>query len=79
MKNVTRTEILMAIDQIDKDPKQATLRKSLKYDLNYEGRSYPPILVLSLANQILGGDKLFLSDFNNSIKKPFELLKEVRI
>jgi hypothetical protein len=74
--NLTREHILKAIEKIDSEPELKTKRSSSTYDLIFEGKKYPPILVLSIANQINNGKELLLSDFNNNIEKPFNLLRE---
>ena len=74
--NITREHILKAIEKIDSEPELKTKRSSSTYDLIFEGKKYPPILVLSIANQINNGKELLLSDFDNNIEKPFNLLRE---
>ena len=41
--------------------------------LIYNKNKYPPILVLSIANQLNDGKELLLNDFNNDVKYPFKL------
>ena len=74
--NLTREHILKAIEKIDSEPELKTKRSSSTYDLIFEGKKYPPILVLSIANQLNNGKELLLSDFDNNIEKPFNLLRE---
>lgn len=74
MENITRESIIQALQRIDQNPNLRYGRESSTYDLVYEGKKYPPILVLSEANKILGGTELLLSDFGNSTKKAFKHL-----
>ena len=74
--NFTRETIIEAIKKIDKNPKLRDKRTSSTYDLLYNNVAYPPILVLSEANKINGGEELLLADFNNSIVEPFRILRE---
>ncbi|NTS39952.1 DUF3578 domain-containing protein [Flavisolibacter sp. BT320] len=75
MVNFDRESIIQAIEKIDNQPELRNGRNSIEYDLNYKNKSYPPILVLSEASKMLGGSELKLSDFSNSTRKPFEILK----
>lgn len=75
--DLTRESIEKAIKRIDELPNLRKRRESMEYDLVYEGKKYPPILVLSEANKILGGKKLLLSDFQNSTSKAFAILKNL--
>ena len=61
-KNITRDNILNAIQEINKDsiPKG---RDSKKFKLDYKGRSYPPKYIISLANKYANGEELDPSDF----------------
>jgi len=77
IKELNRETILEAISVIKTKPEIRNGRESTTYDLVYEGDEYPPILVLSEANKIVGGDELKLSDFNNSTNKPFSILSEL--
>ena len=74
--NITREHILKAIEKIDSKPELKNKRSSSTYDLIFEGKKYPPILVLSIANQLNNGKELLLSDFDNNIEKPFKILRE---
>jgi 5-methylcytosine-specific restriction protein B len=73
----TKQELINAIEHIDKNPDLIKGRKSLYYYLDYNSKEYPPILVLSVANQMKGGKELTLEDFNNNINLPFKKLKEL--
>src|SRR5690606_12512666 len=72
----TRNVLLSAIRHIDKHPELLKGRQSSTYDLVYNNKRYPPILVLSEANRLNGGKELFLSNFGNNTDKPFEILKD---
>lgn len=71
-----RDNIIAAIEKIDKNPEFRNNRNSSTYDLVFEGKNYPPILVLSVANQLNNGKELFLTDFDNKIDTPFKILRE---
>lgn len=73
---ITRDKILQAINKIDLNPKLRENRSSSTYDLLFEGNKYPPILVLSVANQLNGSKELLLSDFNNRVDVPFKILRD---
>ena len=75
--NFTREEILKAIQKIDTNPKLRTNRHSSTYDLLYNDKSFPPILVLSVANEHKKGNELTLQDFNNNVDVPFKILKDL--
>jgi len=74
--NIKRAHILKAIEKIDSKPELKNKRSSSTYDLIFEGKKYPPILVLSIANQLNNGKEILLSDFDNNIEKPFKILRE---
>lgn len=73
----TKEEILKAIDYLDQHPEEFKGRASSTYDLVYEGKKYPPILVLSKANELKGGNTLTLEDFSNNATKAFKYLIEL--
>ena len=73
----TREEILKAIQKIDADPKLRTNRHSSTYDLVFNKNTYPPILVLSVANVIKNGTELTLQDYDNNVNVPFNILKDL--
>jgi 5-methylcytosine-specific restriction protein B len=75
--DLTRESILKAIKRIDELPNLRKGRESIEYDLVFEGKKYPPILVLSEANKTLGGEELLLSDFQNSTYKAFKVLRNL--
>lgn len=74
--NFTRDSLVKAIKKIDLNPELRNNRSSSTYDLIFEGKKYPPILVLSVANQIVGGKELLLADFNNNVEAPFKILRD---
>ncbi|MBL7968988.1 MAG: hypothetical protein JNK09_18450 [Prolixibacteraceae bacterium] len=73
---LTKESILAAIKRIDSNPELRKRRESYLYDLEYNGRRYPPILVISEAHKILGLPEVTIRDFNNSTTKAFKLLTE---
>lgn len=76
IKEFTRKDIIDAVSFLDNHPEEFKGRGSSTYDLVYEGKFYPPILVLSKANQLNGGSELLLSDFNNSTDRAFKYLTD---
>lgn len=70
-----RENLINAIEKIDKNPDLRNSRSSSTYDLIYNEKRYPPILVLSVANQLNGNKELLLSDFDNKIDIPFKILR----
>lgn len=76
MKKLSQSNIIEAIHLIIEKPKIIKGRQSLKYDLIYEGKTYPPILVLSEANKLAGGEELTLASFGNNTDKAFEILRD---
>ncbi len=76
MQDLTRESILEAIQQIDANPELKKGRESVHYDLIHEGKKYPPILVLSEANKLIGRSEVTIRDFGNSTNRAFKLLRE---
>ena len=74
IRKIKKEDIEEAIIKIKNNPILRKGRESLEYDLVYEKTAYPPILVLSEANKIAGGQELLLSDFGNSTKNAFSIL-----
>ncbi|SEA01100.1 McrB family protein [Bizionia paragorgiae] len=72
----TKEELVSAITIIDNNPELISGRHSSTYDLIYNGKKYPPILILSTANELKNGNKLKLEDFGNNTKIPFKFLKD---
>lgn len=54
MNNIKKEDLLKAIEEIDKNGIPPG-RKSFKYDLLYDNKKYPPLLVVSYANKIVNG------------------------
>lgn len=71
---ISKENILKAINIIDNNPNLIKGRTSSTYDLVYNGIKYPPILVLSEANKINGGKELFLEDFKKGTDEAFKYL-----
>ncbi len=71
-----KENLINAIEKIDKNPDLRNSRSSSTYDLIYNEKKYPPILVLSVANQLNGDKELLLSDFDNKIDIPFKILRD---
>lgn len=74
--NFTKQNILDALTYLDQHPEEFKGRASVMYDLVHEGKLYPPILVLSKANQLKGGSELTLVDFNRNASQAFKYLTE---
>lgn len=72
----TKEELVNAIKHIDNNPELIKGRHSSTYDLIYGGKEYPPILVLSVANELKGGQSLTLADFSNNTDVPFKILRD---
>ena len=74
-KNIKKEHLEKAIAEIDKDGIRKG-RHSSTYDLIHNGKSYPPKLVLSIANRYANGTELDSNDFGGGKDTPaFELLK----
>ena len=71
-----REDLIRAIQEIDKNPSLISGRHSSTYDLVFEGKKYPPILVLSVANTLKGNEELTLSSFGNNVEIPFNYLRD---
>lgn len=74
--NFTQKDIIKAIKRIDENPDLLTGRHSSTYDLIYQYKKYPPILILSIANELKGGNEITLSDFGNNVEIPFKMLRD---
>jgi hypothetical protein len=72
---IDKQSILNAIKMIDEDPELLKGRSSFMYDLVYGNNTYPPILILSLANKLNGGEELVLNDFGGT-EKPFKIIRD---
>ena len=76
MEIFTKESIEQAVHRINENPSLIKGRESKDYDLLMgNGKTYPPILVLSEANKILGGEAISLSDFNNNTRRAFDILR----
>ena len=75
--SITKDNVLKAIEIIDNNPSLRKGRESIEYDLIFNNKKYPPILVLSEANKIPGGHELLLSDFGNSTRNAFQILSNL--
>ena len=73
--NFTKENLIKAIEKIDLNPELRNGRNSSTYDLIYNDKKYPPILVLSVANELNGGETLLLENFKN-IDEAFKILTE---
>lgn len=76
MMEFSRNDLLEAIKKIDENPALRNKRSSSTYDLAFDEKTYPPILVLSVANQLKGGEELFLADFDDKVEIPFKILAD---
>jgi hypothetical protein len=83
-KNIKKEHVLKAIEKIDKEkiPDNAS---SKFYDLIYNGKTYPPKLVLSYANTFVNGEALDRNTFDSVIafkilrNEGFEIIEKVKI
>ena len=74
-KNIKKEHLEKAIAEIDKDGIRKG-RHSSTYDLIHNGKTYPPKLVLSIANRYANGTELNSNDFEGGKNTPaFELMK----
>ncbi|MFT7158013.1 MAG: hypothetical protein ACI8Q1_003039, partial [Parvicella sp.] len=62
-QNITREDLLQAIDRIDKESIPTNAHSST-YDVIHEGKPYPPKLVVSWANAFANGEELDRNSFN---------------
>lgn len=75
MENISREHILRAIEEIDETGRKD--RPSFKFELLYNGKSYPPLLVVAIANKKAGGDELPPnSSAGGWASEEFKVLKE---
>jgi ABC-type transport system involved in cytochrome c biogenesis ATPase subunit len=74
--SITKNSILAAIKNIEDNPILINGRESTDYDLVFEKKNYPPILILSEANKFLGGEQLTIRDFHNSTSTAFKILRD---
>ncbi len=73
----TKKEIIASIEYLDKHHEEFVGRGSHRYDLSYNSKKYPLILVLSKANELKGGEKLTLDDFNRNTEIAFKFLTDL--
>jgi 5-methylcytosine-specific restriction enzyme B len=73
----SKTNIIKGIESIQRNPGLRNGRESSEYDLIFKGERYPPILVLSEANKLLGGSELTLRNYGNSTSTPFKILRDL--
>lgn len=75
MDKIKNEHIVNAIKEIGANPILRKGRASTTYDLVYEGKDYPPKLVISIANKYATGKELDANDFFGGPNKPaFDLL-----
>jgi Cdc6-like AAA superfamily ATPase len=76
MNEIKKEHILAAIKEIDTQGIRSG-RHSSTYDLIYEGKAYPPKLVITIANRYATGEELDSSIFSGGIDTPaFQLLEK---
>ncbi|MBC7390617.1 MAG: DUF3578 domain-containing protein [Opitutaceae bacterium] len=74
--NINRSHLLQAIEKIDKEGYDFNAESSL-YDVLYNGRRYPPKLIVSWANIFANGEELNRKEFYSGPDKPtFSLLEK---
>ena len=74
-ENILKQHILSAIEEIERDGVRSG-RQSSTYDLKYNGKFYPPKLVVSLANKYANGEELDHNSFRGGLgTKAFTLLE----
>lgn len=77
MEKITKKHILLAIKEIDENISLRKGRASSTYDLIFEGKEYPPKLVISIANRYATGEELDADKFHGGLDTPaFDLLKK---
>ena len=75
-ENITKGHLEKAIEEIDRDGVRKG-RHSSTYDLLHNGKSYPPKLVVSIANKYANGSELNPGDFGGGKDTmAFELLQK---
>lgn len=68
-ENITREHLEKAIEEIDRDGIRKGRHQST-YDLIHNGKSYPPKLVLSIANRYANGKELDPDKFEGGKDSP---------
>lgn len=75
-KNITRDHLLKAIDKIDREGVPPS-GDSQYYDVIYNGKKYPPKLIVSYANIFANNQELDRNSFSGGLESQcFKLLKE---
>jgi len=69
IESIIRDHIIQAIELINKDGVKKG-RHSSTYDLEYEGKLYPPKLVISLAHKFADGEELSPTEFDGGLNTP---------
>ncbi|MGQ7944163.1 McrB family protein [Flavobacterium sp. WC2509] len=76
MEDITKEDILAAIEEIDQNGVPAS-RQSSTYDLIHKNKPYPPKLVISIANRFATGEELDPNTFAGGRNTPaFQLLEK---
>ena len=65
MDNITKQDLISAMDLIDKNGIPSG-RHSTTYDLAFNGKLYPPLLVVSYANKISNGEEFAPNTLQNN-------------
>ncbi len=73
--NFTKKEIINALKEIDSDPDLQKIKEDSKYELEYEGKQYLPILVLSIAQELKDGSSFNLSNFGSNPEAPIDFFR----
>lgn len=77
MDKIKKEHLLAAIKEIRDNPLLRKGRASSTYDLIYDGKDYPPKLVISIANRYATGQELDPNIFTGGIDTPaFQLLEK---
>jgi 5-methylcytosine-specific restriction protein B len=77
MDKIKKEHLFAAIKEIKANPLLRKGRASSTYDLIYEGKDYPPKLVISIANRHATGQELDPNNFTGGIDTPaFQLLEK---
>ena len=75
-QNITKEHIIKAIEEIDSNGIQKG-EHSTTYDVIYNGKKYPPKLVVSIANKYVNGIRLPRNEFHGGLgKQSFKLLED---
>lgn len=75
MNHITKENILQAIQEIDENGVRNG-RHSSTYDVVYNGKKYPPKLIISIANRFATGEELEPKEFHGGKDQPaFKLLE----